>query len=69
MNMNSNLFHNILNVAMALCAVALLPEFHAILPAEVALTVASAAATVKLVVNVLRDGVSGLTKPQPPVQK
>jgi len=66
--MNSNLFHNILNVIMALTAVALLPEIQAILPAEIAVAVASGAATLKLIVNVLRDGVTGLAKEQPPVK-
>lgn len=66
--MNSNFFHNILNVVMALTAVALLPEVQAILPPEIAVAVASGAATLKLVINVLRDGVTGLVKEQPPVK-
>lgn len=66
--MNSNFFHNVLNVVMALTAVALLPEVQAILPTEVAVAVASGAAALKLVVNVLRDGVTGLVKEQPPVK-
>ena len=66
--MNTNLFHNILNIVMALTAVALLPEVQSILPAEVAVAVASGAATLKLIVNVLRDGLGGLAKNQPPVQ-
>lgn len=67
--MNSNFFHNILNVVMALTAVALLPEVQAVLPPQWAVAIASGAATLKLVVNVLRDGLDGLTKPQPPVVK
>lgn len=66
--MNSNLFHNILNVIMALTAIALLPEVQSILPAEIAVAVASGAATLKLIVNVLRDGLTGLAKEQPPVK-
>lgn len=66
--MNTNLVHNILNIAMALTAVALIPEVQAVLPPEIAVTVASIAATLKLVINIVRDGVSGLTKNQPPVQ-
>jgi len=53
---------------MALTAVALLPEVQAILPPEIAVAVASGAATLKLVINVLRDGVTGLVKEQPPVK-
>lgn len=68
MIMNTNLVHNILNFIMALTAVALLPEVQAILPAEIAVAVASGAATLKLVINVIRDGISGLAKSQPPVQ-
>jgi hypothetical protein len=66
--MNSNLFHNILNIIMALTAVALLPEIQAILPPEIAVAVASGAATLKLVINVVRDGITGLAKEQPPVK-
>lgn len=66
--MNSNFFHNILNIVMALTAVALLPEVQAILPPEIAVAVASGAATLKLVINVIRDGVTGLVKEQPPVK-
>lgn len=66
--MNSNLIHNILNIAIALTAVALLPEFQALLPPEVAIAVASAAATAKVVINVIRDGITGLVKNQPPVK-
>lgn len=66
--MNSNLLHNILNVVMALTAIALLPEVQAILPPELAVAVASGAATVKLVINVIRDGITGLVKEQPPVK-
>lgn len=66
--MNTNLLHNILNIVMALTAVALVPEVQAILPTEIAVAVASGAATLKLIVNVLRDGLGGLAKNQPPVQ-
>jgi hypothetical protein len=65
---NTNLIHNILNIAMALTAIALVPEVQSILPPSVAVAVASGAATLKLVINVLRDGLAGLAKNQPPVQ-
>lgn len=66
--MNSNLVHNILNIAIALTAIALLPEFQQLLPPEIAVAVASAAATAKVVINVVRDGLTGLVKEQPPVK-
>lgn len=82
--MNSNLFHNIANVASL------------VLAAGTAVLVASGCVTTvtgtydcsgswinptyttaaiaalqfgKLLVNIVRDGITGLTKPQPPVQK
>ncbi len=65
--MNTNLLHNILNVILAVVAVMSLPEVAAFLPPEVAVMVAGAVGTVKLMINVIRDGIKGLTKPQPPV--
>jgi hypothetical protein len=84
--MNSNLFHNIANVATALIALitavlmaigctvnavtgaldcsSLNPKFAVY--ATSAITIIQ---LLKMGVNVVRDGFSGLTKPQPPVQK
>lgn len=81
--MNSNLFHNILNIVIALLGAAttflvatgctsltsgalecsgswLDPAYTGVAVAVLAL--------VKTGVNVVRDGVAGLTKPQPPVK-
>ena len=66
--MNSNLIHNILNIAIAVVAVVSLPEVMALLPPEIGLTIAGVAATAKVVINVIRDGISGLVKDQPPVK-
>lgn len=66
--MNTNLLHNILNILIALTSIALLPEVQAILPPEIAVTVASVASAAKIVINILRDGVTGLVKDQPPVR-
>lgn len=81
--MNSNLFHNIANVAslvLAAATAALLATGCTTLPTgtlecsqswinptytTVGIVVLQG---LKLVVNVIRDGISGLTKPQPPVQ-
>lgn len=81
--MNSNLFHNITNIASLVLAGAtavmiasgctMLPtgglECSAswINPAYTSIAIMGLQG-LKLVVNVVRDGVSGLTKPQPPVQ-
>ncbi len=66
--MNSNLFHNLLNVAIALVAIVSLPEVMALIPPEIGLSIAGIAATLKVVINVIRDGVTGLAKEQPPVK-
>jgi hypothetical protein len=65
--MNSNLIHNILNAALALVAILSLPEVTAFLPPEIAVMVAGAVGTAKLIINMLRDGITGLVKQQPPV--
>lgn len=66
--MNSNTLHNLLNIAIAVVAIVSLPEVVALLPPELGLTIAGAAATLKLVINVIRDGIGGLVKNQPPVK-
>jgi hypothetical protein len=65
--MNTNLLHNILNVALAIVAILSLPEVASFLPPEIAVMVAGAVGTAKLMINVIRDGITGLTKNQPPV--
>lgn len=66
--MNSNLLHNLLNIAIAVIAVLSLPEVMALIPPDVGLTIAGIAATAKVIINVLRDGLTGLAKEQPPVK-
>lgn len=66
--MNTNFIHNILNFAIAAVAIVSLPEVTALLPPELGLTIVSVAATAKMVINVIRDGLAGLVKNQPPVQ-
>lgn len=68
--MNTNLLHNILNIAMIV--VAGLAGFDYVgmgLDPVMAGKIVAALGAVKMVINVLRDGITGLTKPQPPVQK
>lgn len=66
--MSSNLIHNLLNVAIALVAILSLPEVIALLPPELALAIVGLAATAKTIINVVRDGIGGLAKHQPPVE-
>lgn len=82
--MNSNLFHNIANIASLLLALGT----AALLWSGCTMTVAGsfdcstsfinpayttgaigALQIIKMAVNIVRDGWSGLTKPQPPVEK
>ncbi len=67
--MNSNLVHNILNIAIALIAVLSLPEVMAFIPPSIALPLVGALATAKTIINLIRDGLGGLAKPQPPVEQ
>jgi hypothetical protein len=67
--MHSNIVHNILNAALALVAILSLPEVTAFLPPDVAVMIAGAVGTAKLIINTLRDGITGLVKRQPPVTR
>jgi len=82
--MNSNLFHNIANIAMIVIAgvtavltamgCTTLPSGElecsniTFLSPTVATLIITAIGIVKMLVNIVRDGVSGLAKRQPPVQ-
>lgn len=66
--MNTNLIHNILNLGMLGVAIVTLPEFVSLFPPELGLKIVAGAATVKTTLNVWRDGITGLTKTQPPVK-
>lgn len=82
--MNSNAFHNIANIVMALLALVTavltaigcttLPNgamecSQSVLSPEVSAWVLAGLAGLKIVVNLFRDGIGGLFKPQPPVAK
>jgi len=81
---NSNLWHNILTVAMILVAAitAGLSAYGCVtlptgaldcsastIPPAWSGGIIAALGVLKMVINITRDGVSGLTKPQPPVDK
>lgn len=71
--MNTNLIHNILNVLGLLVGAVVTFDWTALgaspaTAAAIAGAVLFAQNAIKLVLNVLRDGVAGLAKTQPPVQ-
>ncbi|PZM07572.1 hypothetical protein [Rhizobium tubonense] len=82
--MNSNLAHNLLTAAMVLVAATTaglsalgcvtlatgaLDCSASVLPPTYSGAIIAGLGIIKIVINITRDGVSGLTKPQPPVQK
>lgn len=82
--MNSNLFHNLANIVTLVVALitgflvamgcvegadgSLSCEASALSPKVTVWTI-TVLMVLKLVVNVVRDGVTGLTKPQPPIPR
>lgn len=81
--MNTNLIHNVLNVAMAVTAGATafmvatgcttnmngaLDCSASWIPVEYSTIAVTVMAVSKMVINIARDGFKGLTKRQPPVQ-
>jgi hypothetical protein len=66
--MSSNLFHNIANVLIALIAAMMAFDWTVLFSPETGAMIISALATIKLVINAIRDGLAGMVKPQPPVQ-
>lgn len=72
--MNSNAVHNVLNLIGLLVGALITYDWTSLgLSAEMAAMVAGAVLLadkiIKLAINILRDGVNGLFKPQPPVLK
>lgn len=82
--LNTNAFHNVLNVLIALSAsmIAVLlatgcTQFadgtlecsQSFIGPGFAAAAAAALSTLKIIINIMRDGVAGLIKPQPPVDK
>ncbi|MFK0163478.1 hypothetical protein [Rhizobium sp. NPDC090279] len=81
---NTNMLHNVLNVLIALSASMIavllatgctqLPDgalecSQSFVGPDFAAVAVAALSTLKIVVNIMRDGVAGLIKPQPPVVK
>lgn len=69
MSLNTNLIHNILNIAMVVVAGLAGFDFAGLgIDAALAAKIVAALGTAKVIINVLRDGLAGLVKNQPPVQ-
>lgn len=66
--MNTNLIHNILNVAIAIMGALATFDFTQFVGASTSVKIMAGLALIKLLINAVRDGLSGMTKPQPPVQ-
>lgn len=65
--MNTNLMHNIINITISLVAALTLFDWTAFFDPQTAMMIVGALSMIKLVINVIRDGVTGLVKEQPPV--
>lgn len=81
---NTNTLHNVLNVLIALSALMIavllatgctqladgsLECSRSFIGPGYAAAVVAVLSTIKIVVNIMRDGVAGLIKPQPPVDR
>lgn len=81
---NTNTLHNVLNVLIALSALMIavllatgctqladgsLECSQSFIGPGYAAAVVAVLSTIKIVVNIMRDGVAGLIKPQPPVDR
>lgn len=72
--MNANLFHNILNIAFLIIGVLVTFDwtvfgFDAAVTVKIVGALVLVQSLLKLGINITRDGVAGLVKPQPPVAK
>lgn len=66
--MNTNLIHNFLNIAIAAVAALAVFDWTVLFSQSTAMVIVGILASAKTVINVIRDGLSGLVKNQPPVQ-
>lgn len=67
--MNTNLIHNILNIAIAVIGAMGAFDWTVLFSQTTALAIVGALATAKGVINMIRDGFAGMLKPQPPVEQ
>lgn len=66
--MNTNMIHNLLNVAIAAVAALAVFDWTVLFSQSTAMVIVGVLASAKTVINVVRDGFAGLVKAQPPVQ-
>lgn len=66
--LNTNLLHNVLNTAIAVIASLEMVDLAPLIGAETSLKVIAGMAVAKIVINIVRDGIVGLAKDQPPVK-
>lgn len=67
--MNTNLIHNVLNIAMIVVAGLAGFDFVGLgIDPALAAKIVTGLGTLKMIINVIRDGFAGLVKEQPPVQ-
>lgn len=66
--MNTNLIHNVLNFLLALVGGLMAFDFSSVVSAGTAGTIIAVLSGAKLLMNAVRDGLSGMAKAQPPVQ-
>ncbi len=66
--MNTNLLHNVINVLLILVPALEQFDWTPFFSERTALQIVGALGLAKILINVIRDGVSGLAKNQPPVQ-
>jgi hypothetical protein len=61
---NTNLLHNILNVVIAILGATATFDWSQFIGTTLAVKLMAGAALLKLVINAVRDGLSGMVKPQ-----
>jgi len=65
---NTNLIHNILNAAIVIIPAIEALDLAPLIGQDKALVIISALGVAKILINVIRDGVTGMAKQQPPVK-
>lgn len=65
---SSNLIHNLLNLALAIIAPLEVFNWTDLLTPQSALAVVGVIGSLKIAINIWRDGLTGLVKTQPPVK-
>lgn len=66
--LNTNTLHNVINVAVVVIPALETFDWTPFLSDATALKIVGVLGLLKIAVNVLRDGPTGLIKPQPPVK-